>query len=90
MLPPFSHVWNRIVASAGQPFSTSRGLPFTYTTSPASLRTSRTRYSIGRTEIEKAYAHVPFNGPGDITKTVRGPSYVWAILHDRRIRRTDW
>jgi hypothetical protein len=28
---------------------------------------------------------LPINGPGEIGEIVRGPSYVWAILHDRRI-----
>jgi len=30
------------------------------------------------------------NGPGDITSTIRGAAYVWAILHDPRIRNADW
>ena len=86
----FSEIWNRIEIYEGQIFRQVRGQRFTYTISGTTLKPSPTDYNIGRTEFEKAYQLVPIKGPGVITKEVRGPSYVWAILHDSRIRRSDW
>jgi hypothetical protein len=37
-----------------------------------------------------AYRHVPLEGPGELAGLVRGQSYIWAILHDTRIRKKDW
>ncbi len=88
--PRFSEVWSRIVAHAGEPFETKTGKPFTYMRDKETIVPSRTIYRIGRAEFEKAYALVPFEGPGDISQIVRGPAYVWAILHDMRIRQADW
>jgi hypothetical protein len=51
---------------------------------------SRTDYGISKAEFGKALALVPFDGPGVISDTVRGPSYVWAVLHDKRVRKHDW
>jgi hypothetical protein len=42
-------------------------------------------YRISKNDFEKVYRMLPINGPGEIGEIVRGPSYVWAILHDRRI-----
>jgi hypothetical protein len=86
----FEDVWARVVAHAGDTFETKRGLPFTYQREGDALRTDRTDYSLGRGEVEKAFAHGPCDGPGDISKLVRGPAYIWAILHDPRIRGQDW
>jgi hypothetical protein len=33
---------------------------------------------------------VPIKGPGIISGTIRGPSYVWAVLHDPRISLGQW
>ncbi len=85
----FSEIWNRIELYEGETFRQKRGGTFTYTITGTTLNPSRTDYNIGRGEFEKAYRLVPFAGPGIINNEVRGPSYVWAILHDSRIRRSD-
>jgi hypothetical protein len=52
------------------------------------LYPSRTAYRISQSEFRKAHEMMPIKGPGEISQLVRGPSYVWAILHDPRIRTT--
>ena len=88
--PIIEHTWPRIKCLEGQEFRTKTGKPFTYSIYGDSLTPSRTDYNIGKIEFAKALAKVPLKGPGEISQTVRGPSYVWAILHDPRVRETDW
>ena len=88
--PSFSAVWNRVQGCVGQTFTTKKGLPFTYKMGGDILVPSRTKYDLTRSEFEKAYQIVPFDGPGVINWRVRGPAYVWAILHDRRISQGQW
>jgi hypothetical protein len=88
--PSIDEVWSRIRKVAGEAFETKRGEPFTYEVSGDIFHPSRTPHNIAKTEFAKALALVPFNGPGVINWTVRGPSYVWAVLHDKRIRQDDW
>jgi len=87
---PFEVTWSRIVAHAGKYFRTKTGLEFTYRVEKNVFRPSRTDYGIARSDFEKAYDLVPLSGPGEITSLVRGPSYVWAVLHDPRIARGEW
>jgi hypothetical protein len=89
-IPSIEDVWNRIRAHEGQEFETKTGKPFTYTVSADAFYPSLTDYRISKKEFLKAFEHVPFDGPGVINDKVRGPAYVWAVLHDRRIRRQDW
>ncbi len=90
MKPLFVHVWARIEAHVSSRFVTKTGLPFTYVTEGDVLKNDRTEYPLNRSNFEKAYRLVPFDGPGVVNRDVRGPSYVWAILHDSRIRKSDW
>jgi hypothetical protein len=54
------------------------------------LITSRTDYALSRRNFDEAYARVPIARPREINKEVRGPSYVWAILHDPRVSMGRW
>ncbi len=87
---PFPEVWSRIVTNAGETFFTKRGLDFTYEVSGEGFLPSRTSYRIPKTDFEKAYRMVPFEGPGVVNDIVRGPAYVWSGLHDPRISRGEW
>ncbi len=89
-MPDFSIVWSRIADHADESFLTKRGLEFTYEEAGGYIVPSRTRYRLSKGNFERAYKEVPFDGPGVVNATVRGPAYVWAILHDRRIRQGDW
>lgn len=86
----FDEVWKLIVKHEGQSFKTKRGIPFKYTfSSPQSLvidssttdyyYTSKRSFEIG-VEIGKCAGPVTYKG-----EKISGSSYVWAILHDKRI-----
>ena len=87
---PFSEVWRCVVAEQGQEFETITALPFTYEITGEVFISSRTKYSISRSDFDRAYKHVPIEGPGEISNLVRGSAYIWAVLHDRRIRQGNW
>jgi len=79
-------VWRCLKELEGQPFETKTGKPFTFTIEGDVLRPNRTDYNISKAEFQKALDLIPCNGPGDLNRSVRGPAYVWAILHDPRVR----
>ena len=81
----FNEVWNKIISNEGNIFHTKLGLEFTYRINNDILIPSRTAYNIQKNEIKKAFDLLPLSGPGEINNIVRGPSYVWAILNDKRI-----
>lgn len=86
----FNVIWSRISALQGEKFETKTGKPFTFEIHGEVFRPSRTKYNIARADFEKAFALVPFDGPGMVNNLVRGPAYIWAVLHDIRIRKDDW
>ena len=88
--PSFDRVWKLIGSLAGQPFRTKLGLAFTYKIRASTVVPSRTAYHISRADFETAYNLVPLTGPGKINAIVRGPAYVWAILHDTRVSGGAW
>jgi hypothetical protein len=88
--PPFAEVWQRIVELEGETFTTITGLPFEYVIDREALIPSRTDYRLSRRNFEKAFARVPIGQPREINHDVRGPSYVWAILHDQRVSAGRW
>jgi len=86
----FDLVWKRIRAHTGEKFHTIRGIEFTYIMEQDRLCPSRTIYWIAKNDFRKAYRMAPVDGPSVICNDVRGPSYVWAILHDKRIAESKW
>jgi hypothetical protein len=88
--PSIDDVWRRLREFEGRGFETKTGKPFTYEISGDVLHPSRTKYNVSKGEFRKALEFVPFDGPGAVNRLVRGPAYVWAVLHDTRIRRDDW
>jgi len=87
---PFEEIWSRITVHAGETFHTKTGLKFTYKIKGSGFYPSRTNYRISKTDFRTAYRMVPIDGPGAINEIVRGPSYVWAVLHDQRISVGKW
>ena len=81
--------WRRILQREGERFETLTGGPFTYTVTGHVLRTDRTDFNLPKSQFEKALDLVPAAGPGEL-RDLRGPSYIYAILHDKRIRQADW
>lgn len=88
--PSIDDVWRRIEAAQGEEFTTKTGKPFTYEVSGNTFYPGRTDYAIGKKDFETVLELVPVDGPGKISRLVRGPAYVWAVMHDRRIRGKDW
>jgi hypothetical protein len=82
-------VWKRIEAHVGEPFHQIRGAEFTYRIEKNSLIPSRTNRNIGRLQFEKALAHVPLEDTTPVQR-LQGPSYLYAILMDPRIRAGEW
>ena len=88
--PGFREVFSRIKAYQNELFHTKTGLEFSYSIDGNGFYPSRTTYRISISDIKKAYELVPFEGPGVVNAIVRGPAYLWAVLHDPRIRENNW
>lgn len=82
----FDDCWNRIIQHAGESFHTKRGLHFKYSIKGNLLLPSRTDYQISKKDLEKVFKMGRLKGPGVISNEIRGSAYVWAIMHDSRIR----
>ena len=82
----FQEIWGRIIKNAGEVFYTKTNLPFTYAIVDNCVVPDRTNYPLAKSNFEKAAKIDSLNGPGQINNLVRGPSYVYAILIDKRIR----
>lgn len=83
-------VWRRMKAMEGKEFETKTGKPFTFEISGNVFHPSRTKYNVAKADFRKVLDFVPIDGPGEINNLVRGPAYIWAVLHDHRIRQKDW
>ncbi|SHJ50584.1 hypothetical protein [Pseudobutyrivibrio xylanivorans] len=80
--------WENVILHEGETFKTVSGLEFTYTMSREknSFKTSRTNYSLGKTNFEKACALMPAENTKFLSDNgVRGQAYVFALLTDPRI-----
>ena len=89
-MPDIDSVWIRIQEHESDEFKTKTGKPFSYEITGDVLNTNRTEYNLPKSEFAKALRLVPISGPGEINDLVRGPAYIWAILHDARIRKREW
>ncbi len=85
----FQMIWRNIIDCEGQEFTTITGLPFTYRVEDNYVIPDRTEYPLAKSNFEKAAAIKNLQGPGQINFISRGPSYVYAILTDERIRNKD-
>ena len=83
-------VWRRLKTLDGHEFEAKTGTPFTFEIDGDVFHPSRTKYNVAKADFRKALELVPFDGPGVVNSVVRGPAYVWAVLHDKRVRRQDW
>jgi branched-subunit amino acid transport protein AzlD len=87
--PDIATVWTRIQRCQGQTFTQKLGREFTYVTTASQLIPNRTNRLLPKSDFAKALRLVPLTGPGQI-QHLQGPSYVYAVLMDRRIRLDDW
>ena len=87
--PGVDTVWGRIVAHQGEIFHQHKGQPFAYRIEGNAVVPSTTEVRIQKSQFAKALGAVPFEKVADVPKNVFGPSYVYAILMDPRIRGDD-
>ena len=85
----FSTVWSRIEAETGKTFRQIRGGEFTYRIQSGQLIPDRTNRIIPRSDFEKAFKLVPLKSTVSV-QSLQGPSYIYAVLMDQRIRKLDW
>jgi hypothetical protein len=85
----FEIVWRRIETHAGEKFMQIRGGKFIYEVIGGHVLPDRTNQQIPKSHFEKALALLPLENTVPI-QHLRGPSYIYAILMDDRIRMGDW
>lgn len=85
----FKDIWARIKANEGQTFRQIRGQEFTYAIIGQYVSLSATNQNIPYTHFEKASRLLPLENTVPL-QNFRGPSYIYAILMDTRIRQLDY
>ncbi len=88
-MPNIEAVWPRIQEHDGEEFHQIRGKAFHYETVGNSIALSTTNQQIAKSDFEKALQRVPLSNTVPV-QDLRGPSYIYAILMDKRIHRNDW
>jgi len=83
-------VWSRIEVHAGEKFYQIKGGKFSYTVEGGHIYLSRTPQRILKSHFEKVLAFVPLENTVPLQNKLRGPSFIFAILMDKRIRQSDW
>lgn len=81
-------VWARIKASEGEVFRQIRGKQYRYTVIGSAVRPEGVNQNITRAEFEKALDLLPLESTAAV-QHLRGPSYLYSILMDVRVRRSD-
>ena len=83
-------IWSRIVENVGEEFIQIKGKKFMYELKGKSgIKPNTTNRIIPKSEIEKALKFVPLENTVKL-QNLQAPSYIYAILMDRRIRKHDW
>lgn len=85
----FESIWTRIKAHQGEIFTQIRGGEFTYEVDGNMVIPDRTNHAFPKYHFEEAYGLVPLNNTVPV-QHLRGPSYIFAIMMDDRIRQDDW
>lgn len=88
-MPTIDEVWSRLRALEGKTFRQLRGGEFQYSLEGSVLRPSRTNRALSKGQIAKALARLPLSRPSQF-HDLQGPSYIYALLSDQRVRRLDW
>lgn len=82
-------LWTRLERDSGETFRQIRGGEFRYWLDGRALYPDRTDWQIPRKHFEEALNYLPLKDTTAV-QHLFGPSYVYALLMDRRIRQTDW
>ena len=84
-----NELWARIQAHQGEIFRQILGGEFSYELVANSLVPDRTNQNIPRAYFHEALRLVPLESTVPL-QHLRGPSYIFAVLMDSRIRKSDW
>ena len=82
----FEFIWENIIRLAGEEFYTKTKLPFRYRVVGDTVIPDRTGFPLDKSNFRKAAEVKNLTGPGKLPDSVMGPSYVYAIMTDKRIR----
>ena len=85
----FEVVWRRLCEHAGETFVLARGDEFTYAVAADGLMVTGLKAPMHMTGLRQAVARLPFASVRDV-QDLWGPSHLFAILMDSRIRGEDW
>ena len=88
-MPWIEDVWSRIRVYEGEKFRQIRGGEFTYAVTGNYLVLDRTNQRLSKSSLEEALTLVPLQNTVP-AQHLRGPSYIYAILMDERIRQGEW
>ena len=88
-MPNIQAVWPRIQEHDGEEFHQIRGKAFHYGAFGGYIVPSTVNQQIAKSDFEKALERVPLSNTVPV-QDLRGPSYIYAILMDKRIRQNDW
>ena len=80
-----SNIWDNVKLYQGEVFKTVTGLEFTYYVDGNILHHTRSKATISKSCFEKAVQLNP-QKPSDLHNAVAGPSYVYAIISDKRLK----
>ena len=81
-------VWSRIKAHEGEVFQQIRGKEYTYIIVGSALIPKGINQNIPKSHFEQALDLLPLQDTVPI-QHLRGPSYIFSILMDPRIRKND-
>ena len=87
--PDIETVWRRIRRHTGETFYQMRGGAFSYSVAGGCVYPDRTQQQIPKSHFSKALELVPAKNTAPF-QHLRGPSFIYAILMDPRIRAADW
>jgi hypothetical protein len=83
----FETVWKRVTRHAGEQFRTQTGQVFRYEiVEDDKIRVAGTDRLVSRGELEQYHRQTRDLASGEIALLSGGPSFVWAILIDPRIK----
>lgn len=83
------NIWGRIVLYSGEEFTQIRGKVFTYEAHENYIKLQCTNQNLAKTNFQKSLIHLLFKNTVNL-QDLWGPSYIFAILMDDRIRAEDW
>jgi hypothetical protein len=83
-------IWDRIIAHEGKTFRQKQGQEFTFIVKGDVIVPSTTNWNIPKSSFEKSLELVPLKNVAIISRMCQGPSYVYGILMDQRIRNGLW